>query len=323
MSSSAAIPPPSRSWRDIRQGAGARTLSRAGRRRMVLGSVKVGLACAFLLGCAWAGLSLYQTWESDPARLREPAQAAPLRQILFATDGVLDREWMDRTLALPRGTGLMTLDLSALERRLLASGQVRSVVLRRRFADGTLVVNVRERTPVARLMVQAGGSAPALWLAAADGVVYEGCGYEASGLARLPWLDGVALRRAARGGFEPIERMDLVARLLGSAEGLVPQLFAGWEVVSLARLAGDGEIVVRSREIPEVIFSADEDYARQLAKLDYIVDNLRAHGAPPVARVDLALGSQVPVALQDTPRLAPPRTAVAQTPSQPGQRRDF
>ena len=29
---------------------------------------------------------------------------------------------------------------------------------------------------------------------------------------------------------------------------------------------------LRSREIPEVIFSADEDYSRQLAKLDYIVD---------------------------------------------------
>ncbi len=290
---------------------------------MVLGSGKVGLACACLLGGAWAALELYRTWENDPARLREPARAVPLRQVLFATDGVLDRAWIDRTLALPRGASLMTLDLAALERRLLASGQVRSVVLRRRFGDSTLLVTVQERTPVARLMVQAGGGAPALRLAAADGVVYEGVGYEPAGLARLPWLDGIALRRAAPGGFEPIERMDLVARLLSAAEGLVPELCAGWEVVSLARLPGDGEIVVRSREIPEIIFMADGDYARQLAKLDYIVDNLRAHGAPPVASVNLALGGQVPVALQDAPRLAPARAAAAATPSQPRQRRDF
>jgi len=290
---------------------------------MVLGSVKLGLACACLLGGAWAGLELYRTWERDPARLREPSPAAPLKQILFATDGVLDQAWMDRTLALPRTTSLMTLDLAALEARLLASGQARSVVLRRRFADNTLVVAVRERTPVARLMVQAGGAAPALRLAAADGVVYEGSGYKDAALARLPWLDGVALRRTAKGGFEPIERMDLVARLLGAAEGLLPRQFAGWQVVSLARLADDGEIVVRTREIPEIVFSAGEDYARQLAKLDYIEETLRTHGAPPVARVNLALGGQVPVALQESIRLTPARTDPSAPPSPTRQRRDF
>ena len=291
---------------------------------MMRGSVKLGLGCVFALGCAWAAFELYQTWESEPARLKEPAHAAPLKQILFATDGVLDRAWIDRTLALPKGTSLMTLDLGALEGRLLASGQVQRVTLRRRFEDNTLVVTLRERTPVARLMVQVGAGAPTALLAAGDGVVYEGIGYEKPGLSRLPWLDGVALRRAARGGFEPIERMDLVARLLSSAEGLVPQLYAGWEVVSLARLADYQEILVRSREIPEVIFSADEDYSRQLAKLDYIVDTLRTHGALPVERVNLALGGQVPVALQETTRLAPARSTAATAAAYPTrQQRDF
>jgi cell division protein FtsQ len=323
MSSSTTNSPASRSWRDIRQGVGARTLSRAGRRRMVFASVKLGVFCLFALGCAWAALELYQTWESDPGRLKEPVPAVPLKQILFATDGVLDREWMDRNLALPKGTSLMSLNLAALENRLLASGQVEGVMLRRRFADNTLVVNVRERTPIARLMVQVGAGSPTLLLAARDGVVYTGSGYQRSTLEHLPWLDGVPLRRAAKGGFEPIENLALVASLLSAAEGLVPQLYPGWEVVSLARLANDREIIVRSREIPEIIFSAGDDYARQLAKLDYIVDSLRTHGAPPLERVNLALGGQVPVALQEAPRLAPTRTAVAPNLPPTRQRRDF
>jgi cell division protein FtsQ len=247
----------------------------------------------------------------------------PLKQVVFATDGVLDQAWVGRALALPKGTSLMTLDLTALESRLLGSRQVQSVMLRRRFADNTLAVNLRERTPVARVMVRDGAAAPVLRLVARDGVVYEGSGYERSGLERLPWLDGVALRRAAKGGFEPIASMGLVAGLLSAAEGLVPQLSAGWQVVSLARLAGDQEIIVRSREIPEIIFAAEDDYPRQLAKLDYIVDTLRTQGAPPVARVNLALGGQVPVALQETLRLAPARPALSPTISQPRQRRDF
>ena len=123
----------------------------------------------------------------------------PLRQVVFATDGVLDRAWLDQTLALPGGASLMTLDLAALEDRLLASGQVQSVVLRRRFADNTLVVTVQERTPIARVMVQVGGTSPRPRLVARDGVVYEGVGYERTVLERLPWLDGVQLRRTARG----------------------------------------------------------------------------------------------------------------------------
>ncbi|MFA5058006.1 MAG: FtsQ-type POTRA domain-containing protein, partial [Opitutaceae bacterium] len=218
-------------------------MSREGRRRMVFAGVKFAALCVFVLVVGWAALEIYQTWESDPARLKEPVRAAPLKQVVFATDGRLERAWLDETLMLPKQASLMTLDLRALERRLLASGQVKSVVLRRRFSDNTLEVTVEERTPVARLMVQAGEGSPRLRLAARDGVVYEGVGYERAALERLPWLAGLQLRRAAKGGFEPIEGMERIAELLTAAGGLVPQLCAGWQVVSLARLASDQEIL--------------------------------------------------------------------------------
>jgi hypothetical protein len=142
-------------------------------------------------------------------------------------------------------------------------------------------------------------------------------------LERLPWLDGVRLRRTARTGFEPIGGMERIAGLLTAAQGLVPLLCADWQVVSLARLASDQEIIVRSREIPEIIFDAQGDFPRQLAKLDYIVESLKTHDAPPMKRVNLALGGQVPVELQESAPLKPARSALPQTTSQPKPRRDF
>ncbi len=323
MSREAAIPPPSRSWKDIRQGVSTRAMSRQGRRRMVWAGVKLAFGCVAGAGLVVAALVVYQTWVSDPARLKEPVKSVPLRQVIFSTDGVLERAWLDQTLALPRTASLMGLDLTGLERRLLESGQVQSVVLRRRFTDNSLEVAVHERVPVARLMVQSGDAVPRMRLVAADGVVYEGTGYDRTTLERLLWLDGVALRRSGRGGLEPIAGMDAVANLLRTAEGLVPRLYAGWRIVSLARLASDGEIIVRSRDVPEIIFDTDSGFPRQLAKLDYIVESMRAHGNPPVARIDFSVGSQVPVELQTPgPRPAGGMT-VSQTLTQPRQRRDF
>jgi hypothetical protein len=247
--------------------------------------------------------------------------------VVFAADGVLDRTWLDQTLALPKNASLMKLDLAALESRLLASGQVQAVVLRRRFTDSALVVTVQERVPVARLMVQVGDTAPRPMLVARDGVVFEGIGYERAGLEQLPWLDDVPLRRTPRHGFEPIAGMDRVAELLASAQGLVPGLCGGWQVVSLAKFVSDQEIVVRSREIPEIIFDARldgrEDFPRQLARLNHIVEFLHARGAPPLQRVNFALGGQVPVELQDPGPARPAHSFRTQPSSQPRQRRDF
>jgi POTRA domain, FtsQ-type len=323
MSLSATIPPPSRSWKDIRQGVNPRAMSKEGHRRRTIAGLKLAAVCALVLGGATVAIEVYFTWESNPARLKDPGQSTPLRQVVFSTDGVLDRPWLDQTLALPKKASLMNLDLAAAERRLLASGQVQTVVLRRRFADNVLAVAVQERTPVARLMVQGNGEAPRLRLAARDGVIYEGVGYEPAVLERLPWLAGVQLRRSAAHGFEPIAAMERTADLLRTAQTMVPELFAGWQVVSLERFASDQEITVRSALIPEIVFDVRDEFPRQLARLDYIVDTLRSKGAPPLQRINLALGGQVPVELRE---LAPPRPARAsphETVSQPNQRRDF
>ena len=327
MSLPATNSPLSRSWKDIRQGVNPRAMSKEGRRRRIFAALKFVTVCLLVVGAVWAGLGVYLTYENNPTQLKDAGPSVPLKQVVFDADGVLDRAWLDQTLALPKNASLMKLDLAALESRLLASGQAQAVVLRRRFADNTLVVTVQERIPVARLMVQVGATSPRLLLVARDGVVYEGTGYARMALDLLPWLDGVPLRRTQRHGFEPIAGMDRIAALLTTAQGLVPDLCAGWQVVSLARFASDQEIVVHSREIPEIIFDARadvrEDFPRQLARLNHIVEFLHTRGAPPMQRVNFALGSQVPVELQDSASTAPALSGHPKSASPTKQRRDF
>jgi cell division protein FtsQ len=154
-------------------------------------------------------------------------------------------------------------------------------------------------------------------------VVFEGVGYEPATLARIPWLDGVKLRRSAHSGIEPIVGMERTAQLLQTAQSMVPGLFADWHVVSLARVDSDREITVRSSLIPEIIFDVQGEFPSQLARLDYIVDYLHARGAPPLQRIDLAVGGQVPVELQEAVPLKPSRIPSHTAASQQRQRRDF
>lgn len=318
-----ALPAGSRSWRDIRQGVNPQAMSRAGRRRRLMAGVKVGAIAAVLVAAGAGVWTVHRLWRENPARIKEPGPGTPLRQVVFSTNGVLDRRWVGRALALPRDSSLMTLNLHALEHRLLASGQVLGATLRRRFRDDSLVVTLRERSPVARLMAQGDNGRTRELLVAADGVVFAGAGYGRDVLDRLPWLDGFRLRRTARHGFAPVAGMDRVGELLSAARKLVPRLYDGWRVVSLARLASDKEILVRSHAIPEIVFDAGSEFPRQLEKLAYIVDAIRTHGNPPVARVDFTVGSQVPVELQDAAAhpLAPSLTFPPR--AHPPPRRDF
>jgi cell division protein FtsQ len=141
-------------------------------------------------------------------------------------------------------------------------------------------------------------------MVAKDGVVYDGVNYDKQMVASLPWLDGVTLKRAGD-GYVPIADMEDVASLLTTAQLQAPHLYRGWMIVSLARLATRNEIVVKSQDIAEIVFSRKEDFFKQLAQLDYIIDTVTEKTAglqPPVVQsVNLALGGQVPVRLALSP----------------------
>jgi cell division septal protein FtsQ len=291
---------PGRSWREIRQEVTPRALSRKGRRRRRLEWLKLSLLSAVVGGLAAVIYLAVHTWQDDRAALAAVSGSEPVRQLSVITDGTITRKWVEDALALPKGTTLMELDLPALRDRLLESGQVRTAVVTRSFPD-VLVISLQERTPVARVQVQVGLGPPTQFFVARDGAVYPGFNYDQPMVASLPWLDGVRLVRTGR-GFAPVPGMEAVTNLLVTAQLQAPHLYRDWMIVSLARLEAHDEIVVRSQDIPEIIFSRREDFFKQVARLDYIADMARQQpAAGAIQSVNLALGGQVPVRLASTP----------------------
>jgi cell division protein FtsQ len=204
----------------------------------------------------------------------------------------------------------MELDLYALRERLLAHPQVRTAVLARRFPDKLSVV-LEERMPVARVRVPEADGQLQDYLVARDGIAFPGINFTADRTDLLPYLDGIKLRRADK-GFAPIEGMETVSDLLGTARANTFDLYSRWRTVSLARLATDGVLVVRSADIPEITFGTRDDFLKQLAQLDLIIDRTRMQpDGRTLASVNLAVGLSangilVPVVY------APPESAAAQ-----------
>jgi cell division protein FtsQ len=167
----------------------------------------------------------------------------------------------------------------------------------------TLTVSLSEQSPVARVKAQVGTDEPRALLVARDGTVFDGVGFDGAMVTTLPWLDGVKLARRGP-AFAPIAGMEAVADLLAKAKLEAEHLYRTWQVVSLARLDADGEIEVRAQGVEKIIFGTHEDFFRQLARLDALLDMAKAQTDQPLREVNLAIGSQVPVSFAD-PALVP------------------
>jgi cell division protein FtsQ len=282
-------------------------MSRGGRRRLAGAALRASAAVVMAIGLAWGAWAVLATLLGH-AQIMPATARVPVRQLELKTnpEGVLDRDpdWLMRTLALPKGVSLMELDLQALREKLLADGQVLTANLMLKIPD-RLVVQVTERMPVARVMAEWSGAQRQLFVAR-DGVVFAGTGYDPAMVATLPWLDGVALTRKG-GAFQPLAGMEAVGALLATAQNFAVHLYDSWGVISLARLDSDREIEVHTRE-PQgvtIVFNANDDYFRQLARLNYMWDKLTSQPLAR-ARVDLSLGRQVPVLVEEAPAAGKP-----------------
>jgi len=302
MSQSSLNPPPTRTWRDIPQPvAPRRILGPEGKKRVALamGNI-VGLILVLGAG-AWGVYEFVNLWETNPTRITAPTKGVPIRDFASRTDGVLDKAWVQRTLALPKIASLMELDLIDLKRRLEESGQVSKAVIERRFPD-VLVVTLQERAPVTRVMARIGDAAPVAFMVARDGMVYSGFGYDESMAEALPFIDGVRLVREGF-GFARIDGMDAVADLLGTAQASAPALYRSFKIVSLARFGLDRTLTVKSTEVEVITFGSSQDsFYRQLARLDYILEETRNQAtAGQLKSVNLAIGDkQVPISFDNT-----------------------
>jgi cell division protein FtsQ len=326
MNPSAHISPPARSWRDIHQDIAPRAMSGEGRKRLAFATLKtigiIAIACTSL----WGGYELFRLWKSDPVSIKAPVKNSPVREIVLQSDGPLDHAWVVQTLALPRGVDLMELDLYALRERLLATPQVRTAVLARKFPD-KLAVTLEERMPVARVRATERDGQLRDYLVARDGFVFPGINFPADRIETLPYLDGITLKRAGS-GFAPIAGMETVSDLLGTARANTADIYARWRSVSLERLSADGVLLVRAADIPEITFGTRDDFLKQLAQLDLIIDRTRLHAdGRTLASVDLSVGLSangvlVPVVYAQ-PEIAADQPAASASPARRNTRPGF
>jgi hypothetical protein len=288
--------PLARNWRDIPQQIAPEAMSKVGRRRSTLQTLRNGAIVFGALALVVGGFGIWRMWQDDPQRLLATTASEPLKHIEVVTDGVLDREWVIEQMALPKESGLMELDLYALRTRLMKTGQVNLAILTRQFPD-TLKVMLEERSPVVRVKARLDGPEIHIFLVSREGTVFRGHGFRAETLGALPWLGGVRLVRNGE-GYQPLTGLSQVADLLGTVRAHTPDLFSTWRVISLERLELDGEIEVQTSAIQKIIFGTREGFFAQVARLDLILSQTRVRQQTALKSINLAVGaSQVPVAM--------------------------
>jgi cell division protein FtsQ len=284
--------PETRTWREIPQQVRQRAMSSEGRRRVAMRALRGTLGAIVVGAVSWGAWEMAAVLRENPDAMPDGAKSDRVRSLVLVTDGVLDNNWLARTLVIPADATLMGLDLNQLRTKVLSDAQVSSAAIIRNFPD-KLIVRISERSPVVRMMAQAGTEAPAPLLVSRDGVAFSGAGFDSEMIATLPWIDGVRLVRSGK-GFAPIAGMKAVSDLIASAKLEAEDLYRTWLVISLSRLDSDGEIDVHTRTGMRVVFGTKEDYLRQIARLDLLVDESR-DPTRPLKEVNLALGAQVPV----------------------------
>lgn len=281
----------SNSWKDIDQDVRAKSMSSVAFKRMIFGRCRKTFVVIGVIAALWGGAKLFVMTDDFSNALMQAGRALPLKTIETESD-VLDRDWILKRLDLNRdGLNLLSLDLGAMKERLEDHPQILSAELARQLPD-TLFISIEERDPIAKVLASDLERGRITLLVDAEGVVYEGVGYDRKRVRALPFLDGIRLKRND-GRFEPIVGMDVLEGLLSEARMIAPHLYSSWKVVSMEAWPN---IVVKSEFAREVVFEPSPDgYRRQLAELDYIIDHHRSRSINRVARVDLTLKSQVPV----------------------------
>lgn len=280
--------PTTRSWRQIRQNASRKVVTAHARRRILRATFK-GVLLAVALAAGGGGIYYgLQHWRQGVEKVNTALPAQPLREIAFATDGVLSKEWLVRVLDLAEGMDMMAIDIHRKKKELEAHGQVRKAILRRQ--PDRLVIDLQERSPAVRLAIRAEDGGVRDLLVDRDGHIYDGHGYNSHELKSLPYLAGVALRRQGD-GFQQLAGIDRVDDLLQVARSQAPHLYRGWKVVDCSE---SPLIKIRSHEVREVIFGP-EGYEEQLHWLDMVLESNRRQMLGMQERVDLSLGNQVVV----------------------------
>ncbi len=282
-------------WRGIQQRFSGRAVTTHARKRRWMINLKIlGVVVVFaaLCGAGYAGIQYLQS--ESFARLMAGG-SEPVRNVYLQSDGVLDEQWLNERISLPKNIELMAVDIDAIQRDLAEDGQVRSVLVERVFPD-SLRIRVTERQPVLRMVLQDASGRKFLRLISREGDIYAGKCYPADTIRSMPFVSGVALQRKGMADYEPLEGVGPVADFLQRARALMPERWQHWNSISLERYDPEGlshtsSLVVTTDSNMEIIFSPN-DVDEQLARLEAILSRVESQRRR-VHEVDLTLQDPV------------------------------
>lgn len=271
------------SWQEIRQTASRKVITAYARKRL-FGYVFRASVLIVAVAAVGAGVVAgVHYWHDGMKRVSQVLPANPLSDIVLTTDGVLTDDWAWEILALPEGTDMLAIDLRDVKRRVEAHGQVRTALVRR--LPDRLLIDVRERYPIARVAVLDDFGEVVVKLVDREGYVYRGMHYERFELAALPYLQVAELTRVGD-GYETISGMDRVENLLDAAREYAPHIYTTWSVIDCRDFPN---LSVRTTDDREIVFGPD-GYREQLRMLDMILASNQRQLVNRQRTVDLSLG---------------------------------
>lgn len=221
----------------------------------------------------------------------------PIKQIVFRSSGPLNHEWFLNWLGPLRGSSLVEVDLEKLQQNLLKEEQISYARISRSFPS-TLVVEIKERVPMLVLRLRDRKKGYLDWLVSSDGSLYRGEGYSNGMLRLIPSLHIHAslIEKTPDGkGFKKLKGIPVVAPLLELARRDYPELYRGWSVVSYNRPYDNdpgASITIKSNRIKSIRFNPS-NYANQLKRLRYLLDEPNFSQAASIHSIDLSHGRSV------------------------------
>jgi hypothetical protein len=286
------------SWRSLKPSSSRKSSSRIiARRRLLI----VGRIFCFIGVLTMGGLFYQNVFHgSHPNTVGQKdftGRSLPVQGIVFRTDGALTQKWLANWLGPLRGLSLAEINLSKLHQNLVAEDQILSAQISRKF-PATLEVFIKERDPLLVLRMRDNKLKYRDWLVSSDGFLYEGTGYSTASLRMLPSLKvGVdAIQKNSQSkGYKPLSEIPVVAPLLELARSEYPEIFRDWRVVSYNRPKDSdpgANITITSKRVGCIRFDPT-DYAAQLKRLSYLLDETKFSQVPFINSIDLSHGRSV------------------------------
>ena len=267
------------SWHNLTNRASKTAVSHSFKLRRIRTALKIG--SIILLISLFFGIFIFLVKPSvHTAQKSIASQTLPIQRIEFNTNGVLTNRWLSSIVQLKLGTRLAEADISIINDRLEAVGQVQFASVERVFPDA-LRIDMKEYVPIMRLVVEEPNKKRELRIISSVGTIYKGIEYDKGELRKLPFLRPYIHHG---GDYLPLQGIEHVANLLQTCRQKHPSEYKKWQVVSLKSYSGinnsPGEVIEIQAALPtdksgalsitRLIFSVTTNFNIQLDRLGHI-----------------------------------------------------